>query len=366
MPDLLDDIVGQDRQKEILNKIYNSKRIPNAFLFSGPEGVGKFYTAVRYIALLNHNKNETIRNKILHLEEPYVQIIFPLPRGRGETPKDSPTEKLSKDILEEISNELSIKSKNPYYQISLNNANNIKISSIREIKRKVSFNYDEINFRGIIINEAHKMSAEAQNALLKSLEEPPGGVIFFLLSASENMLLDTIKSRCWKVEFNPLNENEIVKILTTYFNVDESTAQKVAPFGNGSAWYSKTLLDNGFTELLNEVIILLRYSLAKRYFTAINKFESILNLNDNITFKVVIELILKWLDDILKDRNNIKNLYFTQHVETIKKFNSKFASANVYQVYTDLEKLSGSFDQNISLNIIIMNTIFKLATLTNG
>ena len=364
MDDLFADIIGQPRQIQILQKIYHSQRIPNAFLFTGPDGVGKHFTALKFLQLLN--SEEDYSKQLLQLTEPFIQFIIPLPRGKSESNNDTPTGKLTKDTLEKLNEEIQKKIKNPYYKISLERANNVKISSIREIKKKISYNFDEIKYRGIIISDAHLMSMEAQNALLKSLEEPPEGVIFFLITNSGQNLLPTIKSRCWEIQFNSLSDENLKQVLTKYFNIDQNNSAKVIPFANGSATFASNLVENDFNKLIEETIILLRYSLAKRFHTAIKQFNDIINSYPYDSLNLVMQLILKWLDDVIKNRNDINNFYFNNYKETILKFNRRYPNTDVYNIFADLENIASKAKSNVSLNLIILNIIFKLSTLIKG
>ena len=104
-------IIGQDKVKDCLTNIIHSSQIPHAFLFYGPDGVGKHYTAIRFTQLINKinlsYKEDNIFSKINKLSEPFIKFIIPLPRGKNELPTDSPIEKLNKDILDNIKIELN-------------------------------------------------------------------------------------------------------------------------------------------------------------------------------------------------------------------------------------------------------------------
>ena len=137
---------------------------------------------------------------------------MPLPRGKSETDQNDPYEKLSDDEIELINSEFQKKSKNLFYKIQIPRANFIKISSIRDIKKFLSLNYDDVKYRVILVSQAHLMNEESQNALLKNLEEPPDGVIFILCTPYPEKLRETIRSRCWKINFQPLENETIAKI----------------------------------------------------------------------------------------------------------------------------------------------------------
>ena len=161
-------IYGQASVKETLTQLVNTSRIPHAFLFQGPDGVGKYFTALRYAQIINlTDPSATIYNHISNLQEPYIKYIIPLPRGKNETESSGPIEKLSNDEIQELKSELEQKIKNPYYKITLNRANIIKISSIREISKFLSLSYSDVKYRCIIISDAHLMNEESQNASIK-------------------------------------------------------------------------------------------------------------------------------------------------------------------------------------------------------
>ncbi|MCU7517078.1 MAG: hypothetical protein HF307_11930, partial [Ignavibacteria bacterium] len=247
---ILQCIKGQKAAGDLLYKIYSSGKIPHAFLFSGPDGVGKHFMAMKFLELLNTPSGDGTNNstvlKVRNLSEPFVKFVMPLPRGKNETGENSPTEKLSAEALEQLKEELEKKVKNPYYKIGLQGANNIKISSIREIKKFQSLTYEEAKYRAVIISDAHLMNDEAQNALLKSLEEPPEGIIFLLITPFKNELLPTIISRCWTVNFDPLDSGVLSEILTGYFNIDKALAEKISVFSNGSLTHANKLLEQDF------------------------------------------------------------------------------------------------------------------------
>jgi len=178
-------IYGQQSIIEILEKLISSSNIPHALLFTGIEGIGKDLTAIRFTEAVNKINDldiNRVNKTISSFSEPYIKYIYPLPRGKNETDDSGPFEKLSQDDLENIKEEIQKKTQNPYYRLNINKANIIKKSSIKDIKKFLSLSFSDIRFRTVLISDAHLMNDEAQNALLKSLEEPPQGVIFILIT----------------------------------------------------------------------------------------------------------------------------------------------------------------------------------------
>ena len=361
-------IYGQNQVLNTLEKFFISDRVSHAYMFYGPQGSGKHITALRFAGLLNSatkTGGKDFSKKISALEEPYIKYIFPLPRGKGETPEDTPTGKLSPDQIKDLNSHLKTKSENPYYNFRLEKASSIKINSIRDLKRFISLNYSDLNYRTIIISDAHLMNAEAQNALLKSLEEPPEGVVFILLTSHPDQLLETIRSRSWQVKFAPLKEEDVKNILINYFKVDEPIAAKAALFSNGSVTHAIELLENNFEELLEKTIFILRYALVGRYNSALSEINDFSKSNNANALKLIIQMIIKWLNDVIKDKVHFEKFYFIDFQDTMKKFNEKFPEADIEKLVGKLNELSASIDKNVSLNLIALNIIFEIGCLQN-
>lgn len=363
MHDFFLGIQGQENALNILSELHSKERIPNALLFSGVEGCGKFFTAIQFLKLLNKDTSSSALHKFDSLSEPFVKLIFPLPRGKGEDNSDLPTSKLNQDILEDISDQIKLKAANPYHKINIANANNIKINSIKEINKIISLNFDEITYRGIIISDAHKMSIEAQNAFLKNLEEPPEGIIYILLTDNPDNLLTTIKSRCWEINFAPLSNKNLESILTGRYNFSRADLEDVLPFANGSVSNALFLIENDIQKYLARTILILRYSLARKFQTAFKEFNDVMDQNSVKSFQIIIDLILAWLNDSIKEKFNLDNISFNKYKETLEKFNARFKSADISLLTSKLVEYRNSPNRNVNLNILVMNVIFELASL---
>ena len=102
---------------------------------------------------------------------------------------------------------------NPDFKIIEPDGNSLKIEQIREFQSKVTEKPIISNKKVYIINDSDKMTTEAQNCLLKTLEEPPEFVTIILIGSNENAFLSTIKSRCMILHFNKIQDDEIKKFL---------------------------------------------------------------------------------------------------------------------------------------------------------
>ena len=177
---MFENIIGNDEIKEELKKTINTKKIANSYIFSGIEGIGKRQFA-----------REFAKN-IMCLQ--------------GGDCKDT-CESCKK--FEEKSN--------PNYEEINSNEYKKDIITIDQIREKiVNKAYEKpiiSNKKVYVINDADKMNEPAQNALLKTLEEPPQYVVIILIVSNDNAILPTIKSRCVIVKFNSLTNDEIKKII---------------------------------------------------------------------------------------------------------------------------------------------------------
>lgn len=107
---------------------------------------------------------------------------------------------------------------NPDFTIIEPESGSIKIDQIRELTKKVYEKPVVASRKVYIINDSNYMTTEAQNSLLKTLEEPPEYVTIILIASEENQFLPTIKSRCTKISFNKLTNLELKKILEEKYN----------------------------------------------------------------------------------------------------------------------------------------------------
>ena len=171
---MFEEIIGNQRVKEELTKIIEEKKVLHSYMFVGVEGIGKQMIAKKF-----------------------AQMILCTNEGR----KGCNT---CKSCIEFTSNN------NPDFLYIEPDGNNIKIEQIRYLQRKIQEKPIISNRKVYIINDADKMTTEAQNCLLKTLEEPPEYSTIILIGTNQNLFLNTIKSRCMIISFKPI-ETELIK-----------------------------------------------------------------------------------------------------------------------------------------------------------
>ena len=119
----------------------------------------------------------------------------------------------------------------------------IKIEAVRQLQADIARIPLLSSRRVVIIQEADKMNEAAANCLLKTIEEPTGQAVFILITSRPAALLDTIISRCMRVEFGILQQNELLEILSRQ-GIEESEAQRLAYIADGSVTRALALRDN--------------------------------------------------------------------------------------------------------------------------
>ena len=215
-----EDIYGQELAIRILNSSIYKEHISPAYLFSGPEGVGRKKTAKIFIkTILDKNLDkENTKRKIESNNHPDLLWIQPSYIIQGKS----------------ISQEKA-KSEN----ISMKSPPQIRLNQIKEIIEFLGKKPLQSERSIVIIEDIEKMNESASNALLKTLEEPNSG-LFILITQRPEKLLSTIRSRCQIVPFIRLRDNDVNKIIQEseiVHGVDDIPSERVKEliaFSNGS------------------------------------------------------------------------------------------------------------------------------------
>jgi DNA polymerase-3 subunit delta' len=205
----LSGVVGQERAVEHVRRMLASGKLPHALLFVGPAGVGKATTAVALAAALNCER----------------------PGGGEGCTECTPCQKLAAGVHPDLA-----------VLKPAGAGNIISIELVRELGARLGYPPHEARARVVLIEDADRMTAEAANAFLKTLEEPPPRTHFILVSAAPDRLLITILSRCQRVRFAPLDGASVTRILVAT-GVPEERARGAARLAGGSITRASELAD---------------------------------------------------------------------------------------------------------------------------
>jgi DNA polymerase-3 subunit gamma/tau len=202
--------------RESLGKIVKSGEVPHAFLFSGPKGTGKT-SAARIIA------------KIVNCE------------SGGAKPCDKCDQCKSISVGGNID------------VIEIDAASHRGIDDVRTLRDAVKLSPAQAKKKVYIIDEAHMLTTEASNALLKTLEEPPEHVMFILATTNPEKLIPTIRSRTTNINFRKATDDEVIRSLLRVVagekkKISEASLSLIAKAANGSFRDATKILEQLFTE----------------------------------------------------------------------------------------------------------------------
>ena len=221
-------IIGHKRILDFLKKSVANKHLAHAYLFAGPSHLGKRRVATEFIKMLNGQEaGENI--------DPDVLIVEP--------------EILEKEgVIKELE---------------------IGISQARRIQHQMSLFPYQASYKIALIDRAGRMTREASNCLLKTLEEPTGKAILILITSNSRLLLPTIVSRCQLINFLPVKESEIKKGISDK-SLDDKTLSQIVRLSNGRPGLAiQYLNDQSLLEDQNKIISqlekLLRMDINDRY-----------------------------------------------------------------------------------------------------
>ena len=342
-----DRIIGQQRAKDILSRAIEHQRVPHAYMFNGPEGVGKEALAIEFAkALYCSNEHQNPCNacsnckRITHFEHPDFQFIFPAPKTASIAEE--------RQVLDSLAN-------NPYARYKPWASPTISIDKIRELRRTSNLKPLE-GLRIVILTEAHNMTTEAANSLLKILEEPPGSMHLVLITSRINTLLPTIISRCQEIRFNILSDNEIEQALVDREQVDQQKAKVISRMSQGSYGRALLWLDEKFEARRDLSLDFLRVCLK----SPMNQFELIDQLMqkyDKKVIKDILSLILIWFRDSMYylngDENIKKQIVNVDKIDTLHKFVSAFEWIDFEKIFQKIENSIQLLDRNVQLNLIL-------------
>lgn len=254
--------VGQDGKMEQLMRSVQAGRIVHALLFSGPRGTGK-RTAARWFSQTMLCRGEDrpcgvcpACKRFLAGTHPDVKVIQP-------------------------------------------EKNAIKVDVIRELLDYLSMRPYEGGKHIVIIEQADKMNDSAQNALLKTLENPVGDVMFFLLTDAPGGLLSTILSRCQNVRFSPLSVDECAYVLQKK-GVEQQRAFLLAGLAQGSVGHAMEMDgDEAFFELRSRVL----NSLEALNGDASVAYAASMLAEEKGSERIVLEIMELWARDLMAVQN---------------------------------------------------------------
>ncbi|MDD3501162.1 MAG: DNA polymerase III subunit delta', partial [Candidatus Cloacimonetes bacterium] len=337
---MLKKIVGQALAVRILENSLKNNTVAQAYLFYGPEGCGKIFTAYIFAMAINCYSEKERRpcgtclscKKFLEFSHPDIMFLFPIPNFdmtiSGEIKSQANQEEYQKYIQAKINH--------PWKDYAFSGNTEIRIDQIRMIQQKLITTPYEAEKKVIIIENIEKMNIQAANAFLKTLEEPSDNTVIIMTTTTINSLLPTIISRCQRIEFHPIRTEKIEIYLRHVCSLDPVKAKLIAKLSNSNLEKARILADENDFESLDQSIKFFQILLAE-------DDEEFLNWQDNTIAKAGRNnsILIETINTFILFLNDIKAFQLCQsdivNINQIKLI-SKFYEKNPH-ILEDLDKL---------------------------
>jgi DNA polymerase III subunit delta' len=375
-------IIGQDRIKNILQKAIIEQRISHAYCFWGIEGCGKDALALEFAKACNCKNpivTETEYYSCGHcnsckladsMQNPNILMLFSLPTPKGTSKEETAMGKMTDEQIAEIQEQINLKCENPYHKISMPGANQIKIGSVRDLKRNLMMTSMQHGRRFIIISHADEMTVEAANAFLKTLEEPHSDTTIIMTTAKHEMILPTIMSRSQQVHCEPIADEDIIESLEKYYNISKEEGKLISAFAQGSYTQALEYLDADMTEFRKQVVDMFRNSLKKNVYRKelIASMEEIIKKKDKKILEKLFTLLMIWLRDamIIMKTDNVENVINIDQIDVIKKFASNFSNCEINEAVEVIESSILKIKRNVQAELIFLSMFLGLRKIFLG
>lgn len=318
------EIIGHEKQIEALQKSIENKTVSHCYLFEGEKGLGKKNVALAF------SKSLLCKDEI-----------------------DKPCNKCSSCIKFDTMN-------HPDFKILSPDKGIIRKENIDKLISSMSSAPFESKRKVIIIEDCHMMKLETQNALLKTLEEPPEYINIILITSSTSKLIPTILSRCQIFRFYPLEIHKIKDLLIKDYEIDEDKANFIASFTNGSLERSRELVDSEeFFQRREEIIKLIDNLLKGDKIKALTSIDLFNEDKENI--EEILDIFLYWFRDlaIYKEIGDISLLVNKDKVEILSK-ETYIDLHRINDIIYRIEDTKMNIKRNVNFNLSIETMLLSI------
>lgn len=314
------DILGHEQIIAHLQNAIEEDKVSHAYIFNGPEASGKMMLAeVFAMALQCEGEGKrpclecrSCRQAADHNQPDIIYVSHEKPNTIGVD-----------DIRTQINNDIDIKPYSSRYKV-------------------------------YIVDEAQKMNQQAQNALLKTIEEPPAYAIILLLTTNADSFLQTILSRCITLNLKAVKEDKIKEYLMKHYQIPDYQADICAAFSQGNVGKAIQLASSEeFGELKASVLQLMKRLEDIDLYEMTGAVKQIaeykLSVNDYF------DLMMIWFRDVLylKATNDVDGLIFKDEVYDIKKQAAKRSYQGIETILEALEKAKIRLNANVNFDLVI-------------
>ncbi len=312
------DIIGQEQIREHLQTALRQHKISHAYVISGERNSGKEFIARTFAMALQCEKGGDEPCQECHSCRQALSMNHPdIIRLVHEKPNTISVE----DIRLKINNDIAIRPYQGPYKI-------------------------------YIIAEGEKMTVQAQNALLKTLEEPPEYAVILILTDSAESLLSTVLSRCVRLDMKPVPDALVKKYLMETLHVPDYKAEVCTAFARGNVGRAKLLASSEeFDRVKEEAVTLLKYIHEMELSEIVAAIKKITEYQLDVTD--YLDILSIWYRDVLmfKAMNDANHLIFRGEIQYIKKVADRSSYEGIETILEALEKAKSRLNANVSFDL---------------
>ena len=312
------DIIGQEQIKEHLRGAISTNKVSHAYIINGERSSGKEFIARVFAMALQCEKGEVEPCGECHsckqaLSNNQPDIIY--------VSHEKPNTISVEDIRTQINGDIDVK---PY-------------SSPRKI---------------YIMNEGEKMTVQAQNALLKTLEEPPEYAVILILTTQVEALLPTILSRCVVLNMKPVSDALVKKYLMEELEVPDYKANICVAFARGNIGRAKLLASSEeFEKVKDEAITLVKYITDME----INEIVKAIKKISEYKFDVndYLDILSVWYRDVLlfKATKDVNSLIFKEEIQQIMRVSDRSTYEGIETIVGALQQAKRRLEANVNFDL---------------
>ena len=314
------ELVGHEQIKEHLQAAIRDRKPFHAYIFQGDVGVGKEAVATAFAAGLQCQGEG---------EKPCKSCVSCHQAESGNQP----------DII----------------KVTHEKPNTISVGDIRiQVNGDIAVKPYSSPYKVYIINEAEKMSVEAQNAILKTLEEPPAYAVIMLLTDNVDSLLPTILSRCVVLNMKPVADSRIKAYLCDILKVPDYRAEVCAAFARGNVGKAKMLATSEeFENIKAEALALLKYIQDMDLNEIVAAVKKITQYK--LEIKDYLDICAVWYRDALlfKATNDMNHLIFREEIQALRRTAQRSSYEGIENIIKALDTAKKRLDANVNFELVM-------------
>lgn len=312
------DILGQDHIKNHLTKAIENHKVSHAYIFSGESGTGRKALARAFALTLLCEKGKSQPCMSCHsckqvLSGNHPDLIY--------VTHEKPASVGVDDIRDQVTDTIQIRPYNGSYKI-------------------------------YIIDESEKMTIQAQNALLKTIEEPPAYAVILLLTTNPDAFLPTIISRCVQLKMKPLKDSVIREYLISRLSVPESLAEVYAAFAKGNLGKAVRIAQSEeFQHMYEELLHLLKNVQDMDISMLLNYIKKL--KEEDVDLFECLDLMQIWYRDALmfKVTKDANLLIFKDEYRAINEMSNKTGYDGFENILKAIEKARVRLEANVNMEL---------------